>query len=405
MTVAFVELLAPGARWLRDSNNASGVRAARRLGHRVLVLTRQRNSDRGSVSDLVDRWIECDTTSGHAVAAALRQHDVDLVISWIDPFAGVAREAAVLLGLDRVIGAAAMQTLRTKAGVRAALDKQGLPNARWFLSDLDRNIGGLPLPPPLVVKPVDGFSSIDTQRVASSAEFDRALATHRRRRTYGGGIHPVGQMICEEDLAGPLVSAEGSIMDGVAEVWGHTDRTMSARPYFVETSVAFSAPPLHPDLDSYVQHICDAIGYLNGPFHCEAILTAVGPVLVEMNARLAGGGIHSAIDLATGGDCAESVLRGYLGLRSGRLHASRAVCIAHHVTERSGTVRGISGRRDARSLTGVHDLICRVRPGETVMVSHSNADRLCSVIAQGACRKQARATAEQALSMVEISIE
>lgn len=200
-----------------------------------------------------------------------------------------------------------------------------------------------------------------------------------------------------------LVSAEGMAVDGRLEIWGHTDRTLSPPPHYIETSVAFSAEPLHPDLDDYAAAVCKALGYRNGPFHFEAVPTDTGPVLVEINTRLVGAGIHRAIDLATGVSCAEQVLRGYLGLPLLPPRAHGAACLAHLTIPSDGRIDAVEGIDAARTSPGVHDVVCSVTTGDTVTITGSNTDRLCYVLATGESRHETRRAARNAAGKIGIT--
>ncbi|QQM41880.1 ATP-grasp domain-containing protein [Streptomyces liliifuscus] len=340
--VAFVELLPPGGRPNPGANGIAGLRAARALHCETVVVTAHRHRLEPAVGELVDTWIGCDTTSADSVADAVAGQRLDALISWADPFAGIAQQAATRLRLDTV-------------------------------------------------------------RAATLTELRHAVAAHRRRTGYGDAVTPAGRLICEQELQGPLVSAEGMAVDGRLETWGHTDRTLSPPPHYIETSVAFSAEPLHPDLDDYAAAVCKALGYRNGPFHFEAVLTDTGPVLVEINTRLVGAGIHRAIDLATGTSCVEQVLRGYVGLPLPPPRADGAACLAHLTIPADGRITAVEGVDVARTSPGVHDVVCSVTPGDTVTVTGSNTDRLCYVLATGESRHAARRTARNAAAKIGIT--
>jgi len=403
--IAFVELLPPGAGPTPHANGISGLRAARRLGCGTTVVTAHRDRLAPLATGLVDTWIDCDTSAPDAVADALAARRPDALISWVDPFAGIAQQAAGRLGLDTANPDWPDGGWNDKAAVRARLDEHGPANAGWAVIGPGQPVPDLPVPPPAVVKPVDGFSSLDTVRVATLGELRRAVAAHRRRDGYGDGVTPAGRLICEQELRGPLVSAEGMAVDGRLEIWGHTDRTLGPPPHYVETSVAFSAEPLHPDLDDYAAAVCKALGYRTGPFHFEAVLTDAGPVLVEINTRLVGAGIHRAVDLATGTSCAEQVLRGYLGRPALPARDHGAACLTHLTAAAAGRVATVDGIARARRVPGVHDVVCRVAPGDPVTVTGSNTDRLCYVLATGGTREESRRAAREAARHIDIGID
>ncbi|MGI5456045.1 ATP-grasp domain-containing protein [Streptomyces sp. CA-249302] len=386
------------------ANGVSGLRAARRLGVVTTLVTAHRERLEPVVGELVDIWVRADTTSADAVAEALVRQRPDALVSWVDPFAGIAQQAATRLRLDTANPDWPTGGWNDKAAVRARLDEHGVPNARWAAIPPGRSVSGLPVPPPIVVKPVDGFSSLDTVRATTVDDLRHAVDAHRLRGGYGDGVVPAGTLLCEQELRGPLVSAEGMVVDGRLEIWGHSDRTLGPPPYYVETSVAFATDSLHPDLDDYAAAVCKALGYRNGPFHFEVVLTDSGPVLVEINTRLVGAGIHRAIDLATGVPCAEQVLRGLLGLPLLAPRTEAAACLFHLTAPSDGRITAITGTEAARHAPGVHDVVHRVAVGDTVTRTGSNTDRLCHVLATGRTREDSRRAARTAAGDIAIEI-
>ncbi len=53
-------------------------------------------------------------------------------------------------------------------------------------------------------------------------------------------------------------------------------------------------------MSDYVSRVCRALGITNGPFHAEVMLTADGPILIEIGARIAGGADPYVIETCLG---------------------------------------------------------------------------------------------------------
>jgi cysteine synthase A len=395
-TVAIVEAVPAGADGRLPNHGVEALRAARRLGVRTVLLTA--DPCPAVPPELIDTWIRCDTRSAARVAAALASVAPTTVFSWVDPYVTIANRAALRLGLSRTANPGSPAALADKAAVRTRLDRAGLANPRWSVIDAAAPPPWRVPPYPLVAKPVDGFAGIDAERVTRDDQLHALVRRHRERAGYGRGFVPSHRLLCEEELIGPLVSVEGTVSDGHLTVWGFTDRTLSPPPHFIETSLTFAADEPRPGLVSYVRDVLEALDYRTGPFHLELIVTAGGPVLVELNARLAGAGIHEAIDLTTAGSCAEAVLRVYLGQTGALPSPSGAACLTHLVARRSGTLRKISGIAAARGVDGVRGVVQKVPDGAEVRLTGSNADRLAYVLTTGATRAQCRRSAATALA-------
>jgi biotin carboxylase len=402
-TIALVEAVPAGADWRLPNHGVEALRAARRLGVRTVLVTADARP--AVPRELVDKWTCCDTGSAASVARSLTAIDLTAVFSWVDPYVTIANQAALRLGCTRTGNPGSPAALADKAGVRARLDQAGLPNPRWSVLDANSSPPWRTPAYPLVVKPVDGFAGIDAQRVTSDEELRVVVQQHRDRFSYGRTFIPSHRLLCEEELVGPLVSVEGMVVDGHLTIWGFTDRTLGPPPNFIETSVAFAGDEPYPGLVPYVRKVLEALEYHTGPFHLELIATADGPVLVELNPRLAGAGIHQAIDLTTGGSCAEAILCAYLGLPADLPPPRNAACLTHLVARRSGTLRKITGIPEAQAVEGVQAVVQRTPDGTPVRLTGFNADRLGYVLTTGISRAECRRSADKAMACLTPVIE
>lgn len=90
---------------------------------------------------------------------------------------------------------------------------------------------------------------------------------------------------------------------GLVEVCRYTKDTRDDR-IGIYDYIDYLAPD-HPDvgvLFAYTRRVLDALGFRNGPCHAEVMLTARGPMLIEVGARPAGGA-HQDITRTATGDC------------------------------------------------------------------------------------------------------
>ncbi len=145
-------------------------------------------------------------------------------------------------------------------------------------------------------------------------------------------------MLVEQLLDGPEYSAEvlGSQLAGLTRKW------LGPQPYFVETGHDFPAPlPVAQQAligDAALAGL-RAVGLTSGAAHIELRLTAAGPVIVEINPRLAGGMIPRAVQEATGIDMIYHVV-------------AQAAALTELVTpskSRSASIRFLTARSAGRS--------------------------------------------------------
>jgi hypothetical protein len=105
------------------------------------------------------------------------------------------------------------------------------------------------------------------------------------------GRQLLGRLFAEPLLTGPLFSAETLSWQGRTVLLGITGRLLSRRWLGREELASFPALPPDSDLavlGDRVARVLDAVGHSRGFAHVEFALTAHGPELVEVNARIGG---------------------------------------------------------------------------------------------------------------------
>jgi argininosuccinate lyase len=134
-------------------------------------------------------------------------------------------------------------------------------------------------------------------------------------------------------------------------------------------------------------------------------LTHEGPVVIEMNPRLAGGFIPELVRLAKGVDLIREsisvVTGGFPNLqhRSG-IHAS----IRFLLTPRAGTITKIEGLDQAEDISGVAEVKTYVRTGAHVRLHGDFRDRIGHVISCGTTEVLAAHSAQMASSKITIHV-
>lgn len=154
------------------------------------------------------------------------------------------------------------------------------------VADAVRGAEGLGLP--VVVKPSVGTSS---QNVALAYSVEQVRVAAERILAASDGR---AQVLIEEYLVGPLVSAEVFRHGGRTHVLGLTDRTLSPVPDFWEVGEAFPLVLGDSDRDGVIDvctRVLDVLGFDRGPAHIELILAEDGPRVVEVNPRMGGRGL------------------------------------------------------------------------------------------------------------------
>ncbi|MGW1224376.1 ATP-grasp domain-containing protein [Streptomyces sp. NPDC002530] len=295
------------------------VTRAHELGHTVLVLTS--GTEPGADPGKADRIVTADTLDRAAALDAVRalhaESPLDAVLPGFEHFVELAAHAAAMLGLPG-IDPAGVEPLRHKHRMRRALDAAGLDQPRYRAVSHTRSAAAAhkELGPVCVVKPVDQSGSLGVRRTASAAEavdaFRGALRAARVPGARGAGL-----VLVEEYVEGPEYSVEGYVEDGRTHILGITEKILGAEPHFVEVGHIVPArlkPSVATAVRAYITRVLAAVGLSIGPFHAELRMSARGPLLMEVAARLPGDRIPDLLRLACGHDLYEIMLRSYLGL-------------------------------------------------------------------------------------------
>lgn len=203
----------------------------------------------------------------------------------------------------------------------------------------------------------------------------------------------------EEYVRGPEYSVE-TFDDTVV---GVVAKHLGPAPHFVETGHDMPAPAVPAGLAATAVRAVRALGLGWGAAHTELRAGPGGPVLIEVNPRLAGGMIPTLVRLATGVDLvAATVARA-----AGRPHpvepgAGAHASIRFALTARAGTVEAVGGLADARGLPGVELSEITVAPGAELEITHSFRDRFGYAVATGPDAATAAGRAERAAAHLRV---
>jgi cysteine synthase A len=378
------------------------LRTAARLGVEPVLLTGNRGRYAG-LEQTRARVIEMATGDAAAVRAAL---------GGLGPLAGVTSTSEYYLDLCATLAAEhglpgnppeAVATCRDKARTRAALTAAGLPQPRWEAVSNPDGVAeavarvGLPC----VVKPADGSGSTHVRLCDSLEAVDKQVAevlavTHNAR-----GLPTAGVALIEEYLEGPEFSVEMFSAGGRHHPIGVTRKSLGAPPFFVETGHIF---PAEVEVGG-VPEALDAAGIRWGATHTEVRLTTRGPVVVEINARLAGGMIPELVRLSTGVDLLEQQLRASIGLPLLLTPTrQRFAGIRFLLAPKAGVLAGVDGVAEARRVPGVDRVVVTAAEGAAVLPAQDFSHRLGYVIAAGETPDAVDAALSQAMGCLRIEL-
>jgi biotin carboxylase len=317
-----------------DSNKAGlgAIRAAKRLGHRVTFL---RSSDLkflhdgaefDGIASLIDRTVEIESISNiDKLTELLRkvndEDPLDAVITVLEASVYAAAVASERIHVP-CTSAEAIYKCRNKDVTRGVLKEADIPSAAYCVThsletaiQFANSIGY-----PVIVKPCEGLGSILTRRIYGDQEMKLYFDTIESQL---GEVQPglrkaVRQdILVEEFLVGPLMSAEIGLMNNEAFCFMVTQRKQYAENPSVElgsTMPAVIDQAGWSDIAAYAARVLNTLNLNVGIFHVELIMTKNGPRLVEVNARVMGGTMPPLFNYCTGMDIFEELINIHLGI-------------------------------------------------------------------------------------------
>lgn len=381
------------------------LRSAIDHGCRTAVLSFAPSEYLAGFEPLVHRWMTVDTRSVRACLAAIEELDgpIAAVTSSIDNFVGIASRVAAHLGL-RGTNPRGAAMARDESAVRRALSESGTPNARWAAADIDAALTTSPIGYPCVVKPVDGAGGWDVKLVQDDHELEELCAAHLGRE-YGRQVRPRRRLVFEEHLAGALVSCEGFVDNGRVEIFGYSDRVLGPLPSFVEVAVRFSPAVLDERLGDYTEECLRSVSYTFGAFHLEMIVSPDRLTLVELNARLIGGGLQHAMSAVSSAPASDYCVGRLLGVSAQPPTFSGGATQLQLFAETSGVLNAVSGIQEAGAVPGCIAVGALPGPGHRVIgPPESNSDALGFVHATGQGREDSWETALAAAARLDFDM-
>jgi biotin carboxylase len=255
-----------------------------------------------------------------------------------------------------------------------------------------------------IVKPADNSGSRGIYRLDDFEDRDVYFSVY----DYCHQFTRNGDLIVEEFMNGPEVSVETLSVDGTCHVIQITDKLTTGAPHFVE--MGHSQPSqFDGEMQEKVKKVAiaanKAIGITTGPSHTEIIVSAEGPKIVELGARLGGDCITThLVPLSTGIDMVECCLKIALGEKPDIARKWDRGSAIRYLEQKLGEVKSINGIKDARASKGVELVSIVHGRGSRVTEIKNSAARMGFVVAQGETAEDAISVAQSALKKITVQI-
>ncbi|MGX7826209.1 ATP-grasp domain-containing protein [Actinokineospora sp. 24-640] len=272
---------------------------------------------------------------------------------------------------------------RHKGAMGQAVAAAGLPCARqvctgdpeevaaWIARD---GLAGVDL----VMKPPKSAATDNVIRVRAGDDWRAAFHAVLDKRDKFGEINT--EVVVQELLVGTEYVVDTVTADGVHTVVNICRyRKLDIGDHMAVYDYVEWLPsdtPGHDTLTAYTAAVLDAVGMRFGAAHNEIMLTADGPRLIEVNARLAGGGTPRFAREATGDSQVDRMVRYCAGDRDipAGYDLHKTVWAVLFMARTGGIVRNAEEYERIRDLPSAHLCSVKVRNGDHVPVTRDLVD-------------------------------
>ncbi|MER9756174.1 lyase family protein [Mesorhizobium sp. M0166] len=298
-----------------------------------------------------------DSPAAHVIEAETRNADELIgvaskigglkgIYSSSDYFVEAASIAAAAMGLPTA-NSAAIATCRNKWKQALELQRQSIAIPPTWLATSVTDVKNIltQVALPVVVKPVSGSGSSGV-RLCDGATAATEAFESAKNALVGQVALTSPDILVQQYVEGKEYSAEIVAHDGALHCLGILAKHKGPAPCFVEVGHDFPAPlpePVLQELASFAGVAVSALGLNFGPAHVEFVITQSGPVIIEVNPRLAGGMIPVMLSHALGTSILDLVIRLYAGESFTRPQSSaRAGAIRFRLADKPGKLKHLS---------------------------------------------------------------
>jgi len=353
--------------------------------------------------EFADKFYEVSTIDIEGVIEAAKDFKPDgvLTIATDMPIRSVAAVAGIF-GLQGISTEVAIKATDKLAMIRC-FENNNVPSPWYYAVSSEEDFNKLIkiISPPFIIKPSDSSGSRGVILINSP---DKAMDGFR----YSKSVSRSGVVLVEEYMKGPEVSVEIITVGGQSAVLAVTDKLTTGAPFFVEmghSQPSSLSPETIKEIEEVSMKAVKALGIDNSPSHVEIIVTASGPKLVELGARLGGDCITThLVPLSTGIDMVKASIKLALGEIPEIDSGIKKGAAIRYINSGEGILMDIPGLDKAWKIEGVKHIEIVKQIGDSVKTIHGSGDRLGYVIAQSETSSKAVKICEEALKSLDVKI-
>lgn len=384
------------------------LKRARALGFEPYLVVRNRARYPFLKDSAAPQVIEAETRNpDDVIGVASKIGRLKGIYSSSDYFVETASRAATAMGLPSA-NPEAIVTCRNKWKQALQLQRQSIaiPATRLATSITDVEDILTQVTLPVVVKPVSGSGSSGVRLCDSATAAIKAF--ERAKNSLLDQVELASpDILVQQYVEGEEYSAEIIAHDGELHCLGILAKHKGPTPCFVEVGHDFPAPLPEPSLQelaSFAAGAASALGLEFGPAHVEFVITASGPVVIEVNPRLAGGMIPVMLSHALGTCVLDMVIKLYAGEAFTPLGTStRAGAIRFCLADKSGKLKHLSFSESPNATVPEAGLLRA--EGEELQINGDFRDRVAYAIGVADELDAAAMAAERMIDSIVIDIE
>lgn len=404
--------MAPKALILIEGHRSIGplyVRAAQHRGLNPITMSTDPTQYAYLAAEGVEA-VQVDTNDLDAMKSVYSRLKLTHDIVGLTGFSGLDESVYVTVGkLCRHFGLpgpdpASIEQCHNKFVQRQLLEHAGvpIPHYRVATNATEVESAAAEIGLPVVIKPVVGSGSSGVQMCRTVDE----VAKHTRHLLGGGHIWQAPPRILVEEFAhGQYFVAD--MMGG--RVVGIGTGDFGPPPHFVYREYSYPAL-LSNDENARIADVSESclralgLGW-GGPANIEFRWTKRGPVVIEVNPRLAGTPGPELIQLAFGVDLVDEHIKLVIGEECDlRARHSRTASARFLAPDRDGMLEGIEGTSRAAAIPGVAEVKMYVHPNTPIVRKGDYRDLIGYVIVGSPTRDQTAALLQQAVDLVSWTI-
>ena len=294
-----------------------------------------------------------------------------------------------------------------KSRMRACFKKASLPSPDFFTVSENDSPDDIPLPFPVVIKPVDNMGSRGCRRADNTQELFEAVKA-------AIGFSRSRRAIVESFMDGPEFSVDAIVYHGEITICGLADRHIFFPPYFIE--MGHTMPTVIEEgkqaamLETFRRGI-RALGLAGekniGAAKGDIKLTSQGPMIGEIAARLSGGYMSGwTYPYSSGAYPIKAAILAAMGREpEGLVPTKNWTCAERAFISIPGTVKQVTCVNNAQNMPFVKDVFSRIAEGVKVSFPENNVTKCGNIIACAPRKEDAVAAAETAAESILLRLD